>query len=348
MVINRIVANKVEVILQATQISEKNERFICHLKVKNEQRFPLAPIHCRLKCENLLTGEARESVISFPLGGKEKDVIPFYLESQYCGSIRISIMYFKIYDVFGLWAVNVNCEEKAETIVLPLTFPLSLSVSTHMRKDVEAHEYSQNKAGSDPSETFAIREYHPGDNLHRIHWKLSAKFDELLIKEPGLPIQHSLLVLLETNFLGNLELQPDIKDTLIEIMLSTCQKMTEEQISYEVAWRDHENDRFFHSHVQNIEDLTGVTNKLLSARYQNNEINTLTSLTEINERSHFEHILYISSFLPEDISRFSTEILLTGIICTQNAEAISDKTNNLNLYYCSPANYETELSVLSI
>ena len=34
----------------------------------------------------------------------------------------------------------------------------------------------------------------PGDDLRRIHWKMTAKTDRLIVREPGLPLQRSLLV----------------------------------------------------------------------------------------------------------------------------------------------------------
>ncbi len=67
---------------------------------------------------------------------------------------------------------------------------------------MDSDEYSMRKAGYDPSETFAIREYQPGDRIRQIHWKLTEKFDSLMVRDYGLPIQNTVLLLLETGSPG--------------------------------------------------------------------------------------------------------------------------------------------------
>ena len=40
--------------------------------------------------------------------------------------------------------------------------------------------------GYDPSELFDVREFQNGDRLQSVHWKLSARTDELMVKELSL------------------------------------------------------------------------------------------------------------------------------------------------------------------
>lgn len=37
--------------------------------------------------------------------------------------------------------------------------------------------------GDDPGETYDIREYRSGDSIRQIHWKLSGKLDDIMIRE---------------------------------------------------------------------------------------------------------------------------------------------------------------------
>lgn len=41
------------------------------------------------------------------------------------------------------------------------------------------------KKGYDATEVFELREYQPGDSIRTIHWKLSEKFDTVLVREPS-------------------------------------------------------------------------------------------------------------------------------------------------------------------
>jgi hypothetical protein len=53
------------------------------------------------------------------------------------------------------------------------------------------------KPGGGYSEDHDMRKYQPGDPVRSIHWKLSAKFDSLIIREPLVPPNHSRLVQVE-------------------------------------------------------------------------------------------------------------------------------------------------------
>ena len=347
---NQIAARKIFAGLELPQMGEKGQQIVCRIKGKNGRRLPVAPIRCRLHCENLSTGEELQQEVLFPIGAKTKCDVPFVLASSHCGCIRVSVEELCAYDIFGLVPVQAPHGQMAETTVLPVTFAPQLTVMAHLAKDIEADEYSQERPGFDPSETFAIREYHPGDSIRRIHWKLSGKFDELLIKEAGLPVRHSFLVLFETSQPATAGRQADVKDALNEIMMSLCQAMTEEDITYEVGWQDHDAGKFFHTRVTNLDELAGIADKMLRARCITDGADAISCFRESYEENKFEHIMYVSSFLPAHFEEFSNGAFATGIICTEDESitALTDASGNISLHFCSPENYEKELFALAI
>jgi len=50
------------------------------------------------------------------------------------------------------------------------------------------------KPGGGFSDDYELRNYKPGDPIKNIHWKLSAKFDSIIIREPLVPPPHSRLI----------------------------------------------------------------------------------------------------------------------------------------------------------
>src|SRR5699024_12483768 len=48
---------------------------------------------------------------------------------------------------------------------------------------VESSSYEINNRGTDGLEMFGIKKYSHEDNLNHVHWKLTSKFDELIVKE---------------------------------------------------------------------------------------------------------------------------------------------------------------------
>ena len=53
------------------------------------------------------------------------------------------------------------------------------------------------KHGGGYAENHEIRQYHPGDNLNQIHWKLSAKAGNLMLREPMEPDRGLMLVTMD-------------------------------------------------------------------------------------------------------------------------------------------------------
>ena len=54
--------------------------------------------------------------------------------------------------------------------------------------------YSDEESGDDPSQIFEIRDYRPGDKMQKIHWKLSAKSDSLIVKEYSEPVGFAIVI----------------------------------------------------------------------------------------------------------------------------------------------------------
>lgn len=73
-----------------------------------------------------------------------------------------------------------------------------MHVSEHTRNFFgEADVYDDFHPGDDPSEIFGVREFRAGDKMQSIHWKLSAKSDDLLVRENSQPKACPLVFLLE-------------------------------------------------------------------------------------------------------------------------------------------------------
>ena len=53
----------------------------------------------------------------------------------------------------------------------------------------------QNRKGNDLSEIYDIREYVPGDDIRSIHWKLSSKTENLILREASDPSHYNVVLL---------------------------------------------------------------------------------------------------------------------------------------------------------
>ncbi len=70
--------------------------------------------------------------------------------------------------------------------------PKMQEIEVHLTEAVrnfygDADSYDDFRPGHDNSELFQIRAFQNGDKIQSVHWKLSAKLDELLVKEDSMP-----------------------------------------------------------------------------------------------------------------------------------------------------------------
>ena len=97
----------------------------------------------------------------------------------------------------------------------------------------EADIYEDNRAGHDNSELLQIREFKAGDRLQNIHWKMSAKQDELMVKENSMP--KSCPVVLFLDFQDKKECRKNML-SFIEIAASISFSLIDAGCIHYVAW----------------------------------------------------------------------------------------------------------------
>jgi len=87
--------------------------------------------------------------------------------------------------------------------VLPRLHSTAVRMSERIRNFYgDADVYDDFQSGNDKSEVFDVREFREGDRMQSIHWKLSAKSEELLVREDSQPLACPLVFFLDNQSLG--------------------------------------------------------------------------------------------------------------------------------------------------
>ncbi len=208
------------------ETAHRGEKVSCALKLRRDGRLPSAALMGELEVENLLTGEKTRLPLScVPPSGET--VIPLPLTVAHCGMVSLRVNSSRLQDPFGLFVRPLAVEE-ARFAVLPDLFPVELSPHDFWR---DSDRYSAQHAGSDPSETFRIREYVPGDPVRQIHWKLSEKLDKPLVRDFGLPLGERVLLRLE-----ECPATPDEVDAALDLLFSIGQELCRLELPCTVEW----------------------------------------------------------------------------------------------------------------
>ncbi len=112
------------------------------------------------------------------------------LPTAHCGAIRLKKCRAWVCDYLGLFCVPVG--KKQDRLVL--VRPTALKPQTVPDLSRFISSVTRPKAGGGYSENHELRLYRPGDNLRQIHWKLSAKTGQLMLREPLEPAAGAALL----------------------------------------------------------------------------------------------------------------------------------------------------------
>ncbi len=110
--------------------------------------------------------------------------------ADHCGSISISLKKAYIYDYLGLFRFPKGKHHKQTLLILPEAVPVTDLPS--LKKYLAANWMP--KPGGGFSENYDLREYRPGDDLRQIHWKLAAKTEKAILREPTVPVRGRLVL----------------------------------------------------------------------------------------------------------------------------------------------------------
>lgn len=170
---------------------------------------PLLRINIRV--ENRFSNYRQKAVISYA-GSLTK---PFFSRrndfAKHCGCVKIDVGYAKIYDFTGIFFIPVRIKTTVTCDVLPKPKKPAILPNT----DIAFVVGSKPKSGG-LSDFYELREYRAGDSLKNIHWKLSSKYDDLIVKEPCEPIYKTSYV--EMLFCD----KPDVNDDILARFMYAC------------------------------------------------------------------------------------------------------------------------------
>jgi len=156
----------------------RGEEGFWYLEIHNRRGIPLHRLQLQLNRENLLTGDRDCQEIrleGLARGGTRSLPIP----TGNCGRIRLSVRRAGLADLSGLFVLPLRRPVPVEALVLPVPRePEGL-----LEQILEEHSCGKGSQAPGAGEEWELRDYRPGDRMHHIHWKLSGKRDQLVVRE---------------------------------------------------------------------------------------------------------------------------------------------------------------------
>ena len=163
----------------------------CTISIKKRCILPVGAVRLRIKRHNLLNGLSSpyEKLRYYGVCALD-EALP--LPTAHCGTLELQASRVRVCDLMGLFALPKRAPAPLRVTILPAVdngeaVPDSLRAMVSRRKP---------KPGGGYAEEHELRPYREGDPVNSIHWKLTGKLDEPVVREPVVPVEQRILVTL--------------------------------------------------------------------------------------------------------------------------------------------------------
>lgn len=295
--------------------AQRGEPFPFGMTVDNAGRLSSGGISVRLEIQNQFTQTRQEETLFLP-GNRGWWEVERTITSQHCGQLRCRILELRVYDYLGLFFLRSKMgsavgaarvrRQRADRAgdtqplyipVLPRRQPvLSLLEAMREREATESLEerFSPYKGGDDPSEIFEIRQFRDGDRLSRVHWKLSGKLEQTMVKQYSQPLANRPLLLLELNG------EQEELDGLMDSVLSISQQLLEEERPCILQWYDSPRQTIVRQEVEEQEGLAAAVAAVLSGGHSQSRSVVLEAFCSEGRFEGYSRILYLCAQAGEE------------------------------------------------
>ena len=210
------------------QTAHRGEDLIFTLRMRHKGLIPIAPILLEVSdSSGSLDREIR--LKNMP---RRVQSLRLPIHASHVGVYPVGLRACVVEDLLGIVSKRVVLSDTSFSLtVLPRTFstePLVLSPGDP-GSEIMARATEDLNAPSD------VRSYQPGDAMKKIHWKLSLRKGELIVRKFDEPILQDVLILMDCSrppSWGHPQAEADIRDTLLETAASvlTDQASTDHQV----------------------------------------------------------------------------------------------------------------------
>lgn len=209
--------------VHAPDTVEQGENASLRIRISAFRYLPLPEVRIRL---NLRTRDQEKDLRFLSHLSRAGGLLS--LSTEVCGFVYPEFRRGWVYDALGLFRLPLR---------MPQTFPIAIlppavRPAVMPRLETFFQQQMKPKPGSGFSEQHDHRVYRPGDPVKSIHWKLSLKTDELIVREPLEPVRRKVILALRT------PRGPEERKETLGSFRYLCNWMLENGVLFEAVWME--------------------------------------------------------------------------------------------------------------
>ena len=345
-IVSLIAVRGVSASLSLPFVMQKSRDTECVLVLKSRSLFPLWRLRCRVETRNLLTGERSTLEIRLSLMPMARKEISFRAGSGHCGRLNVTVTEIAAFDPFGIFRAITKSDALARATVFPDTFSTEISITQNSAQLEDCDEYSPYKPGWDRTETFQIRDYIDGDSIKQIHWKLTSKYDKIIVRDPALPVLRSLLLVWDKSLPAASALSPAVSDAMGEAFVSVCKALVDQSISFHIAYNDPATGLIELLEVKELGGLSETVSRLLSIPAVPGAVSAAELYERLTGGQAFSTVVYFSEYVPDSVTDIAAHSNTTALVCTTDGSAAAN--GDMRVVAFSPVDYAQTLFELAL
>ncbi|MBR5347905.1 MAG: DUF58 domain-containing protein [Lachnospiraceae bacterium] len=192
----RYVIRRTEYFWHLPDVITKGADLEVTIGMRNPTIFPIPKHLLDLKISNLFYPNDDIHTIWTGLRIRSEQTVTIPLSILYSGYLQVSLSQIRIPDYLNFITFRRNSELKKDILVLPIRLNDRFStMAVGGSGNVELSE--SDVVGNDATQMIDVLEYRPGDRLNTIHWKLSVKAGEIMVKQFGSLSDNDACILLD-------------------------------------------------------------------------------------------------------------------------------------------------------
>lgn len=281
------------------------------------------------------TIEASNNMIEFSLLPNESEKFETRIRCNYRGEYYVGVESIVITDYLDLFNITYPIQTKLKVYVMPRVIPLEKLGIAPNEIDVKNPLQFSNK--DEEELDFEVRNYNPGDSMKQIHWKATARLQELISRKYQYRPRAKSILLMDLMKIDENDLLITItEDKIIESILAYANFYKNRSIPYRIMYdssgkkeidieRAEDFDAFYKTCVSIRFEAKQPISELLRELYAEEDkglfvvvaTHTITKefymgAIEILEKGNYLLILFISDDITDSTNNLIQELKLAG------------------------------------
>lgn len=260
----RYLSGRLYVELNPSGMIDKGEDAGEVIRISNGSRLPVSYAVLELAVEDAFDGTQELYEMGCMIDAEASTEVGIKLKADYAGMLILRPKELRVSDYLHLFSKRAALSDVCSRIVVrPDVFAVGMADNTvYGGKRADGSRTLSSAAGDDASEILDTRTYQEGDMLHQIHWKLSAKMDELLVKVYSASADRAVCICLDWYRKNDADWSHEQFDKLMTIMTSVSLFMTAYQIRHTVLWCEAQSEKLCSKEISSRADVYGIVGAL--------------------------------------------------------------------------------------